>query len=277
MVELPGRGATYVTDTPGPTPGAPTVLLLHAVGCTGLLTWFPSIEALSQRYRVVTMDQRWHGRGIQSERFTLVDCADDVAALIEALDLRGPILAGYSMGSIVAQRVWRQHPDALGGLVLCATTDRFRSTVPERLFHEGMELTMLGARGLARSRTAVRAARTAAAALDLRPTDLHDWALAEFRSTSPWAVAQAVAALGRHHSRPWLSRVDVPTAVVVTMKDRVLPADNQIALARRIPGATVHDIPAGHAACVLEADRFVPALLEAVHTVNARRRSLRSA
>jgi len=277
MVELPGRGATYVTDTPGATPGAPTVLLLHAVGCTGLLTWFPSIEALSQRYRVVTMDQRWHGRGIQSERFTLVDCADDVAALIEALGLRGPILAGYSMGSIVAQRVWRQHPDALGGLVLCATTDRFRSTVPERLFHEGMELTMLGARGLARSRTAVRAARTAAAALDLRPTDLHDWALAEFRSTSPWAVAQAVAALGRHHSRPWLSRVDVPTAVVVTMKDRVLPADNQIALARRIPGATVHDIPAGHAACVLEADRFVPALLEAVHTVNARRRSLRSA
>lgn len=277
MVDLPGRGATYVTDTPGPTPGAPTVLLLHAVGCTGLLTWFPSIEPLARRYRVVTMDQRWHGRGIQSEAFTLVDCADDVAALIEVLDLRQPILAGYSMGSIVAQRVWRQHPDTLGGLVLCATTDRFRSTVPERLFHEGLELTMLGARGIARSRMAVRAARTAAEAFDLRPTDLHDWALAEFRSTSPWAVAQAVAALGRHHSRPWLSRIDVPTAVVVTMKDRVLPPDNQIALARRIPGATVHDIPAGHAACVLEAELFVPALLEAVHTVHARRRSQRSA
>jgi 3-oxoadipate enol-lactonase len=275
MVDLPGRGQTYVTDTPGPSPDSPTVVLLHALGCTGLLTWFPSIEPLSRRYRVVTLDQRWHGRGIQSDEFSLHDCADDVAALLDALDLRDVILAGFSMGSIVAQRVWRQHPDKVGGLVLCATTDRFRSTVTERLFHEGMELTMVATRGFSRSRTAVRAARSAAAALDLRPSDMHDWALAEFRSTSPWAVGQAVAALGRHHSRPWVGRIDVPTAVVVTLKDKVLPPANQLALARRIPGATIHDIQAGHAACVLESERFVPALLEAVTTVNARRRDFR--
>ncbi len=61
----------------------------------------------------------------------------------------------------------------------------------------------------------------------------------------------------------------------MTLKDKVLPPDNQIALARRIPGATIHDIQAGHAACVLESERFVPALLEAVNTVNARRRDFR--
>jgi pimeloyl-ACP methyl ester carboxylesterase len=275
MVELPGRGSTFVTDTPGPSPDSPAVLLLHAVGCTGLLTWFPSIGPLSRRYRVVTMDQRWHGRGIQSETFSLYDCADDAAALIDALDLKDVIVAGFSMGSIVAQRVWRQHPDKIAGLVLCATTDRFRSSIPERVFHQGLEVAMAGARGVSRSRTAVRAARQTARALDLDPADMHDWVLGEFRSTSPWAVGQAVAALGRHHSRPWLSTIDVPTAVVVTLKDKVLPPDNQLALARRIPGATTHEIPAGHAACVLESERFVPALLEAVTTVNARRRDFR--
>jgi len=274
MVELPGRGSTYVTDTPGPSPDAPTVVLLHAVACTGLLTWYPAIEALSHRYRVVTMDQRWHGRGIQSAQFSLYDCADDVGALIEALDLRRVIVGGYSMGSIVAQRVWRQHPNLIEGLVLCATTDRFRSSVAERVFHQGLELTMVGARGFSRSRTAVKAAHTAARALDMKPDDIHDWAMAEFRSTSPWAVGQAVAALGRHHSRPWLDRIDVPTAVVVTLRDKVLAPENQIALAHRIPGATIHDIDAGHASCVLEAERFVPALLEAVATVNARRTDL---
>ena len=108
----------------------------------------------------------------------------------------------------------------------------------------------------------------------MEPSDLHDWAMAEFRSTSPWAVGQAVAALGRHHSRPWLDRIDVPTAVVVTRRDKVLSPANQVALARRIPGATIHDIDAGHASCVLEAETFVPALVEAVTTVNARRRDL---
>ena len=276
MLDLPGRGETFVTDTPGPHPDAPTVVLLHAVGCTGLLTWFPSIQELATRYRVVTLDQRWHGRGIHSEAFSLADCADDVAALVEELGLGRVIVAGYSMGSIIAQRVWRQHPEIVAGLVLCATTDRFRSTVAERLFHQGMEVTMAGARGLSRSRTAARAARAAGRAtnrtFDIAPLDIHDWAVEEFRSTSPWAVAQAVAALGRHHSRPWLGRIDVPTAVVVTLRDRVLPTDNQIALARRIPGATIHPVDAGHAACVMEAERFVPALLEAVNTVNARSR-----
>jgi pimeloyl-ACP methyl ester carboxylesterase len=272
MVELPGRGETYVTDTPGPTPDSPAIVLLHALGCTGLLTWFPAIEPLSRRFRVVTLDLRWHGQGIHGEEFSLVDCADDVGALIDVLELDEVIVAGYSMGSIVAQRVWRQHGARIRGLVLCATTHRFQMTLPERAFFTGMGTAMLALRTISRSRAAVHASRVAAQELDLEPRDIEEWALAQLRSTSPWAVAQALAALGRHHSRPWLGDIDVPTAVVVNRRDRVIQADRQLALARAIPGATIHDIDTGHAACALEAETFVPALVEAAATVNARRR-----
>jgi pimeloyl-ACP methyl ester carboxylesterase len=249
------------------------LLLLHAVGCTGLLTWFPAIPELSKRYRVVTLDQRWHGQGIMSEEFSLYDCADDTAALIELLGLEDVIVAGYSMGSIIAQRIWRQHPHLVSGLVLGATTDRFRNSPSEMLFFQTMALSMGALRGMSRSRTAMAAARGAARMLDIdNPDDLHDWALAEFRTTSPWAVAQAVAALGRHHSRPWLRRIDVPTAVVVMCRDRVIPAERQRALALRIPGATTHEVDTGHAGCVLSAEAFVPALVEACASVAARLR-----
>lgn len=273
MVELPGRGgATWVTDTPGPSPQSPTIVLLHALGTTGLLTWFPAIRPLSRRFRVVTLDQRWHGRGIRSEEFSLADCADDVAALVDVLDLQDVIVGGYSMGSIIAQRVWRQHPDIVRGLVLAATTDRFQRTPAERGFFLGMGSTMAALRGVSRSRTAVRAARLAARGADLEVSDMHAWALREFRTTSPWAVGQAMAALGRHHSRPWIGQVDVPTAVVVMMRDRVVPTSRQIALARSIPGATIHEVDDGHAGCVLASEKFVPRLVEAAATVNARRR-----
>jgi pimeloyl-ACP methyl ester carboxylesterase len=186
MVELPGRdGATYVTDTPGPHPDSPTLVLLHALGCTGLLTWYPTIEPFSRRYRVVTLDLRWHGQGIRSEEFSLYDCADDVAALIDALELDDVIVCGYSLGSIVAQRVWRQHPEKVQGLVLCATTDRFALTPSDRMFFTGMGAAMFGARGIARSRTALTAARAAARALDLEPSDIHEWALGEFARRVP--------------------------------------------------------------------------------------------
>lgn len=272
LVELPGRGRTFVTDTPGPHPDSPTIVLLHALGTTGLLTWFPTIQPLAQRFRVITLDQRWHGQGIQSPAFSLVDCADDVAALVEVLGLDEVVVGGYSMGSIVAQRVWRQHPRIVSGLVLGATTDRFQLSAAERGFFLGMGSSMLALRGVSRSRTALRAARAAVSGLE--PTDLHEWALRELRSTSPWAVGQALAALGRHHSRPWIGRIDVPTAVVVMMRDRVVPTARQVALARAIPGATIHEVDDGHAGCVLGAGRFVPRFVEAAATVNARRRDL---
>ncbi|HET6167711.1 MAG TPA: alpha/beta fold hydrolase [Marmoricola sp.] len=271
-LNLPARGRTWLTDVPGPTPEAPAVVLLHAVGCTGLLTWFPAIAALAQKYRVVVFDQRWHGRGIVSESFSIRDCADDVAAVADALDLDSPIVAGYSMGSIVAQRCWRQHPERFGGLVLAATTDHFRTTGSERVFHQSMELGMGALRTLSRSKALTVAARTTTEVL-LDPSDTHQWALKEWRSTSSWAVAQAVASLGRHHSTPWLSTIDVPTAFVVTTKDRVLSPERQRAIAALVPGATVHEAPCGHAGCVLQAEAFLPAFLEAVDTTVGRRAS----
>jgi pimeloyl-ACP methyl ester carboxylesterase len=269
-LKLPRRGRTWLTDVPGPTPDAPAIVLLHAVGCTGQLTWFPSIPALAEHYRVITFDQRWHGRGITSERLLVSDCADDVAAIVDELGLDRPIIAGYSMGSVIAQRVWRQHPDVVGGLILAATTDHFRTNGRERVFHAGMELGMGLTATLSRSRVVRRASMAAAEALDADTSDTARWALNQFRSSSPWAIGQAVATLGRHHSTPWLSSIDVPTAVVVTTKDKVLPPDRQRELAARIPGATVHEAACGHAGCVLEHKIFVPALLEGAHTTMER-------
>ena len=103
MVELPDRGPVFVTDS-GPR-DAPAVFLLHSVLTTGLLCWYPVIPELNKRYRVITMDQRWHGRGIRSDRFDLRDCADDVAALADELGIERFTAAGFSMGGGIAQLV----------------------------------------------------------------------------------------------------------------------------------------------------------------------------
>jgi 3-oxoadipate enol-lactonase len=272
-LELPRRGRTWLTELEGP-PGAPTIVLLHAVGCTGMLTWFPVVHQLAEHFHVVVFDQRWHGRGIVSEQFSLHDCADDVAAVVTELKLtengQKPIIAGYSMGSVVAQRVWRQHPEVVGGLVLGATTDRFRTNSREMVFHAGMEISMGALRTLSKSRVVRRTARAGVEALDMGPTDIGQWALGEWRSTSPWAVAQAMAALGRHHSTKWLDRIDVPTALMIPQTDWAIPPERQRQLATLIPGATVHEADCGHSGVVLESELFAPAFLEACLDVAAR-------
>ena len=115
-VDLPGRGTTHVLDLAGPTPDAPILLLMHGIATTGSLTWFSVLDDLRQRYRVVTFDQRWHGRGIRSENFTLDDCADDAVAVLDALGIERAVVVGYSMGGASAQVLWHRHPERVAGL-----------------------------------------------------------------------------------------------------------------------------------------------------------------
>jgi hypothetical protein len=65
IVELPGRGTTYVVDS-GPE-DAPAYVLLHSV-CTGLMTWYPALDVVRGFGRVVVFDQRCHGQGISTPR-----------------------------------------------------------------------------------------------------------------------------------------------------------------------------------------------------------------
>ncbi|WP_433756345.1 alpha/beta fold hydrolase [Nocardia sp. CA-135398] len=270
LVELPGRGRTYVVDIPGPE-GAPTLILLHATACTGYLTWFPALDALAKNYRVIVFDQRWHGRGIRSERFSVQDCADDVVAVADALGVEQAILAGYSLGGVVALLAAHRHSDRVSGLVLCATPYRFQEKLRERAFHLAFG-TLAGAIGPYSYR---RAAEFVGRLPELpeytwAPGQLNRWALTEFRSSSGWAMAQVIAEVGRFDATAWLSTLRMPTAVVITTRDRAIPVYRQLEMATMIPSASIHLVKAGHASCVLEADRFVPVLLDACAAVAAR-------
>ncbi|SEF34500.1 Pimeloyl-ACP methyl ester carboxylesterase [Amycolatopsis pretoriensis] len=257
-LDLPGRGRTVVTDV-GPR-DAPALVLLHSVACTGLLTWYPALDRLARDHRVVVFDQRWHGRGIRSPEFRLADCAEDVTAVADALGIGRFALAGYSMGGMVAQLVAHAEPERVTGLVLCSTASNFRRGLRQRV-----ALDVFG-RTLRQLRERVKLPPVPAAVPRERVED-YRWGLREFRSTTPWEIAVAVDEIGRFDSTPWLPSVRLPAAVVVTTKDRFISPDHQRSLARRLPGAATYEVAAGHAACVLAAGRWVPALLAAVHSL----------
>jgi pimeloyl-ACP methyl ester carboxylesterase len=268
VVELPNRGSTFVCDVPGPE-GAPTLLLLHPLGCTAHLGWYPSIPALTEHYRVVAFDQRWHGRGIRSDCFRLDDCADDAVAVADALGIDRFTVVGYSMGGAVAQLVWRRHRNRVTGLVLGATARNFQGTVKERIWFAFTRLAMARLSGHAYERV-LRLAEKLPADPTSEVLDLTAWAMSEFRSTSLWCMASVMNEIGRFNSAPWIGRVDVPSSVLVLTEDRFIPTRRQRRLAEAIPGAVTYEVPGNHAALVLRATEFVPALVAACRSVTRR-------
>ena len=274
-VHLPGRGTTRIREVRGPE-SAPTLVLLHGLGATGGLNWRFSMLPLGRHYRVIAIDQRDHGGGIQSKgRFRLADCADDVAALADALRLRHIIPVGYSMGGPIAQLVWHRHSSRLDGLVLCATAASFAKPSGRSAARALAPWVQAAARVLPRTRIRAYARRVLEESIP--DPDVRRRITSELAGTDPVGVAQAGVALARFSSKTWIGKVDVPTAVVVTELDELIPPDAQIELAATIPGATVHPVNGGHRVCVSRPDLFVPVLLEACRSVTERARLVTAA
>lgn len=270
-IELAGRGTTFVRTVAGP-PGAPTVLLLHGWIASGGLNWFNAFAPLSQRYNVIAPDMRGHGRGIRSRgRFRLADCADDMAALLDHLDAGPAIVVGYSMGGPIAQLMWRRHPDAVAGLVLCATSYRFVAGARERFIFSTMMATAVGTTraGHLLSRAPVASLRRwGPQGSAARPTNLRAWAAGEMRRHDAVKIMEAGQAIGSYNARRWIGEVDVPTTVLVTERDRAIDPREQRKMAAAIPGAIVQTLDDGHVACAKR--EFGPALVRAVDSVRSR-------
>ncbi len=228
---------------------------------TADLNWYTCYFELSKHFRVIAPDNRGHGRGIRSSGpFRLEDCADDAAAIANVLGINTYIPVGYSMGGAIAQLLWKRHQSRVRGLVLCSTAGYFASSREERLSFLGLT----GLVALARLTPAQATVRlTEQIYLQRKIEGLSPWAVAEMASHNWRHILEAGRAIGAFNSRDWLSGVDVPSSVVITTQDTVVPPKRQYELQKQISGSELLQIDAGHNAIYSDATNYVPLLVEA--------------
>jgi len=239
-------------------------MLLHGLGATARLNWGRCYRPLSHGFRVLSLDHRGHGKGLRTRRFRLEECADDAVAAAEVLGVKQFIAVGYSMGGPIAALTWRRHPKHVSGLVLCATARHFVPRGVARLARAGLPAAALATRlvpSLVHRRMVQRML------VRIEHPQLRDRVQEEFLGHEPATVIQAAEALSRFSSHDWIGEVDVPTAVVVTTLDELVPAARQRKLAASIPDALVFEVEGDHDACVSEPE-FVATLVRACHAVS---------
>lgn len=206
------------------------LLLIHG-GIVTAASWRPYVAGLAAHYRVITPDTRGHGRTTNpTGQMSFRLLADDVAALVQALDLRQPLIGGYSDGGQVALEIGMRYPD-----------------LPQALIIGGAygELTEA-------SRQWVRSA--------LGDAESPDVDTAQFALDNP----DFAAMLQRLHGPAWLAllrqikpmwnatlnytpedfaRVIAPTLVLMGDRDGFVPIEEGVAMYRRLPQAELTVIP----------------------------------
>lgn len=265
----------FFRDQPGPAE-RPPIVLVHGWVVSADLNWFTNYGALHDLGRVLAPDHRGHGRGARhSAPYRLSDVADDIAALLRAEGAAPATIVGYSMGGPIAQLLWQRHPDVVGGLVLCATASQFNFSSLSSIGWRLMALYQVGTRLLPRSWMEQALLAVASGTLPTRligpmPVEaaelspLLPWVIGEIQRGDAEDIAEAGRELSRFDSRGWIGGVDVPAAVVVTTRDRLVPPTAQLELVDLLPDPLVLEVDADHDAPAGAIGPFNTALADAI-------------
>jgi pimeloyl-ACP methyl ester carboxylesterase len=185
--------------------------------------------------------------------------ASAAARCVQALDEAGidrAVVVGLSMGGYVAFELWRQIPARIAGLVLANT--RSGADTPD---------AAEGRRGLAaRLHTEGNVLATSPPPLLGANATEAQWDVVKGWIADQPPAAIAAAALGmaeRPDSTPDLASIAVPTLVITSDLDTLIPSDATAPIAEAVPGARLEMIAgAGHLSNVEDAGRFNELLAE---------------
>jgi 3-oxoadipate enol-lactonase len=241
--------------------GRPLVLV-HGFPFTHAM-WSAQLDAFWRQYRVIAPDLRGFGQSQgQSQETTMAQFADDIVALLDALNVTEPVVfCGLSMGGYIGFQFLARHADRLRGLVLCDT----RAAADPAVVAEGR--VAAANRALQEGTTALVDAMLPK--LLARGTQENHWHLvAELRtmmqSVSPATFAAAQRGMAsRPDSTAMLAKIALPTLVLVGEEDASSPPAEMHAMAQAIPHSQYVEIPAaGHLAPLENPAAFNAALME---------------
>ena len=263
-------GVRLHTEVFGPQDGYP-IVLAHGITCA-IRVWAHQIAELAEHYRVIAYDHRGHGRSsVPSRRrgYSLDHLAADLDAVLEATLEPGEraVIAGHSMGGIAITSWSERHPERVTqradavALINTTTGDLLRNVnflpMPTplseaRVRAAGSLLRTFGAAPLLRAadRPSRRFVSTLAVGSDADPA-IVDFVFELFNDTPPagrggWAKV-LVDHLGPQHIT--LKNLIVPTLVIGSQKDRLLPMVSSRRIAATAPNlARFVEVPGGHCA-----------------------------
>ncbi|MBM5812430.1 MAG: alpha/beta fold hydrolase [Gammaproteobacteria bacterium] len=257
-VEVNGQKLYYEIDGEGDD-----LLLIGGLG-QDVTGWAFQVPRFIQHYRVIVFDNRDAGRSAEaSGPYTTADMADDVAGLMDALQISRAHVLGYSLGGAIAQEFALRHQIRVNKLILACTSAhlaRYQINLfdPVRFIREhdregrilaSQQLFMTMTREFLKLRGAVQMM------LDLLSHPPFP--------QSPAALSRQIDACRTFDALDRLDRVSVPTCVLVGDQDILTPPWVARELAAAIPGARLQMLADGGHGLLFEIpEKFNRAVLD---------------
>lgn len=211
------------------------VVLLHGYPFNRTL-WNEQVAALSNSYRVITPDLRGHGESDATPgAATMNRMAQDVAALLDHLEISRAVIGGLSMGGYVALAFYKQFPSRVRALILADTRAQADTEEGKQTRHQQAEKAL--AEGMAGIADAMLPKLLTPDTVSKRPEvvkRVRDMML----KTKPEGAAGALLGMAeRDDQTTLLSQISCPALILVGQEDAITPVRDSEKMHHEIAGS----------------------------------------
>ncbi len=236
----------------------PCITMSHSLACN-LHMWDPQMQALTKTYKVLRYDTRGHGQSSAPPgEYTLEQLADDVKALLDALNIKHTHWAGLSMGGMVGQSFALKYPGVFSSMVLADTTSRRPPDAAKMWADRIQSAQQKGMESLVEStlgRWFTEPYRNSHQDVMARIGD-------DIRKTPVAGFAGCCQAISKIDVTNRLKEITCPTLVMVGEHDHGTPPEAARAIHDNLPGSELKIIPsAAHLSNIEQAQVFNEAVL----------------
>jgi 3-oxoadipate enol-lactonase len=211
------------------------VVLLHGYPFNRSM-WNEQVSALSNSFRVITPDLRGLGESDASSGPATMDrMAQDVAMLLDHLEIPRAVIGGLSMGGYVALAFYKQLPSRVRALVLADTRSHADTEEGKQTRRQQAEKAL--AEGMAGIADGMLPKLLTPDTVSKRPElvrRVRDMML----KTKPEGAAGALLGMAeRDDNTPLLSQISCPTLILVGRDDSITPVQDSEKMHREIAGS----------------------------------------
>jgi 3-oxoadipate enol-lactonase len=221
--------------------GKPAVVFIHGFPFSQEM-WQPQVKALQASYRLITYDNRGHGRTSPGDsQYTIEFFVDDLIGLLDHLKLNQAVLCGLSMGGYIALRAVEKYAERVRGLVLCDT--RSEADTNEAKLKRAAGIQTIKEKGVPVFVEGFLKQIFAAKSFETRPEAI-EMIRKIMLAHSPLSMCGTLLALAsRTDTTAVLPQIKVPTLVLVGDQDPITPPSAAQAIHKAVAGSQLHIIP----------------------------------
>jgi pimeloyl-ACP methyl ester carboxylesterase len=221
----------------------PPVVLLHGYPFNRSM-WREQADALSTNYRVIIPDLRGHGETSatqEEEPATIAEMAQDVAALLDELEIKRVILGGLSMGGYVALAFYRRFGlQRVRALILADT--RSQADTPEARRNREVQAEKILKQGMSSITDDFLKKVLTPTTLSEQP-EIVERVRRMIVTTNPQGAAAALRGMAvRPDQTDFLPEIIAPTLIIVGREDQLTPPVDAEMMHREIRGSQLEII-----------------------------------